>query len=260
MLALDCERLRSLFDAREASAPELYDWEELVSVARGANPPSVIVVDPAAAPPTGEFARLMTAAGMTPVVAVVPMRGAREATIRALLDAGVTEVLDAELEGTPAAAGEVLASVRARPFKALLESSLSRFVSFDALTLIRAAAEVTVDGGGAEDLADLFDAQERTVAGWCAREALPAPRRLLAWLRLILALALLADPERRIGTAASAAGYTDHSLRRALRTFLGGGKPTRAWTTADAFAAFNAELAGLRETVRQQGRTGARAG
>ena len=201
-----------------------------------------------------QLPRLLAAAGMTPVLAAVSMRRVREEEIRALLAAGLTDLLDAEIEGHPGAADAVLASVRARPFKLLLENSLSRFVSFDALTLIRAAAEVTVDGGGAEELAELFDSQERTVSGWCAREALPPPRRLLAWLRLILALALLADPERGVSKAATAAGYTDHSLRRALRTFLGAGKPTRAWYAADALAAFNAELAGLREQTRQRRR------
>lgn len=255
LIALRCERLYPLHYISEAFTPEFYGWDELIAVARDASPASVIAVDPFSESQAGSVAealsRLLAAAGMTPVVAVLEMRHAGEEEIRALFAAGVTDVLDAELEGTPGAAGEVLMSMKARPFKLLLESSLSRFLSFDALTLIRAAAEVTVDGGGAEDLADLFDSQERTVSGWCAREALPPPRRLLAWLRLILAVALLTDPARRIGQVASAVGYTDHSFRRALRNFLGAGRATREWSVEDVLGACNAELAMLRERIRQ---------
>ncbi len=253
LLVLDCERL--LQAVRVPFAAEVYGWDELIGAAREAPPSSVIVVDPFSAggsPGVAYLPALLAAAGLTPVLAMVSMRSVREEEIRALFVAGVTDVLDAEIESCPGTASAVLDSVKARPFKLLLENSLSRFLSFDALTLIRAAAEVTVDGGGAEELSDVFSSQERTVAGWCAREALPPPRRLLAWLRLILALALLADPERRVSRAAVAAGYTDHSLRRALRLFLGGGRPTRAWTVADAFAVFNAELAELRARSRQQ--------
>jgi AraC-like DNA-binding protein len=255
---LDCERLRRLRDVPEPFSPEFYTWDELIAAAREAPPSSVIVVDPF---PTGartevapELPALLAAAAMTPVVAAVAMRAATEAQLRALLELGVSDVLDERTEGGPDAARALLESVKAKPLKLLLERSLSRFVSFDALTLVRAAAEVTVDGGGAEDLSDVFESQERTVSGWCAREALPPPRRLLAWLRLILALALLADTGRRIGQAASAAGYTDHSLRRALRTFLGAGKATREWSVTDAVEAFDAELAALRERNRQKGR------
>jgi AraC-like DNA-binding protein len=261
ILALDCARLRPLAELHEPFTTVFHPWDELIEAAHDAPPTATIAVDPAAAPAEPmALIRLVTAAGMAPVLAAVDMRGATEAELRALFAAGVTEVLDAEMENRPAAAGALLASVRAGPLKRLLETGLSRFVSFDALTLIRAAAEVTVDGGGAEEMSDLFDSQERTVSGWCAREALPPPRRLLAWLRLILALALLANPERRVGRAAEAAGYTDHSLRRALRAFLGGGKPTRGWTVADALAAFNAELAALRERRRAPQRAAPPAG
>lgn len=93
------------------------------------------------------------------------------------------------------------------------------------------------------------------MSGWCAREPLPPPRRLLAWLRLILALALLESPHRSVARAARGAGYSfDHSLRRAVRDMLGGDAPPRERTVSQALDAFASELRSLREQRRQEKR------
>ena len=184
---------------------------------------------------------------------VIPFAPGFTNAARTLLDQGVTELADAELEGTPDAIRPRLEAVHAQPLKRLVEPALSRFVSTNARTLVRAAAQVTTDGGKADDLAAIFGATERTVSGWCVREALSPPRRLLAWMRLILALALLEAPRRSVANAAMGAGYSfDYALRRAVRDMLGG--TPRQRSVSDALTGFGTELRLLRERRREQGR------
>lgn len=257
-MLLDCKSLEPLTRLTLPFEAQAMDWAGLTETAQLAAPSTVIVIDPFARRGSVELdARLpalLAAARMIPVVALVPFQARYTDAVRTLLDRGVTEIADAGFEQTAESIRMRLLSVHAQPLKKLIEASLSRFVSVDALTLIRASAEVAVDRGTAEDLGRLFDSKERTVAGWCAREALPLPRRLLAWVRLLLALALLEDPGRSVLNAATCAGLTDYSLRRALGEFLGGRSPTRERTLGDGLAAFNAELRELREQARWERR------
>ncbi|HEX2203763.1 MAG TPA: hypothetical protein VHG91_10720 [Longimicrobium sp.] len=255
MLLLDCEALEPLTRLAAPFEARTMGWATLAESAQIAAPSTVIVIDPFASRGSPELdpriPTLLTAARMLPVVALVPFQPTYARAARTLLDWGMTEIADAEFEGSAEAIRMRLLSVHAQPLKKLVEASLSRLVSIDGLTLIRAAAEVAVDRGTAVGLGRLFEASERTVAGWCAREGLPPPRRLLAWLRLLLALSLVEDPHRLVLNAATCAGYTDHSFRRALREMLGERAPTRGWTLRDGLNVFNAELRELREKARQ---------
>jgi AraC-like DNA-binding protein len=188
------------------------------------------------------------------VIAVVTLEPPFAPIVRQVLELGVTELLDAPMELTSEALRARLLASHAQPLKRAVEPLLSRFVSTNALTLIRASAEVAVDGGTLRDLARIFDSSERTITTWCTREALPPPRRLLAWLRLFLGLTLLAEPQRSVMNAAMSAGYLDYSLRRAIKLFLGEEGAVRGRTLAEAVAVFNAELRELRETVRAERR------
>ncbi|HYJ79075.1 MAG TPA: helix-turn-helix domain-containing protein, partial [Longimicrobiaceae bacterium] len=176
-----------------------------------------------------------------------------------LLEWGVSELLDLELEATPEALLPRLRGAHARPLKRRVEKMLSQYVSAYAGTLVRAACEVAVDGGGAPELAGRFGVEPRTIAAWCRREALPAPRRLQAWLRVLLAATLLEEPERSVTNAARCAGYAnDHALRRAMRDLAGSDPSTlpRDRLFAAAAERFNAELRDLRELVRERRRAG----
>lgn len=219
-----------------------------------AAPSTVAVIDPFVEPGSTvvdhRVRPLLDVARMVPVVAVVPFAAEYREAVRSLFDHGLTEIADAAFEDDASSLPMRLSSVHAQPLKRAVETALSRFVSVDALTLIRAAAEIAVDRGSALGLAQLLDSNERTVAGWCLREHLPRPGRLLAWLRLLLALALLEDSGRNVSDAAACAGYTGHSLRRALRQFLGEKAPTREWRLNDGLSAFNSELRELREKAR----------
>jgi AraC-like DNA-binding protein len=260
LLIHDSPALRRLLRFNTGYAARALRWDALIAAAREAAPSAVVIVapfdDPAVSVLNQRLPELIGAsAGLVPVLALVPFQSAFTAAVQTLLDQGVTDIADVHLEGAPDALRPRLQAIHAQPLKRLVEPALSRFASANTRTLVRAAAEVAVDGGTAVDLAETFRSTERTVSGWCAREALPQPRRLLAWLRLILALALLESRHRSVAKAAMGAGYSfDHSLRRAVRDMLGGDAPPRERTVSQALAAFASELRSLREQRRQENR------
>ena len=92
---------------------------------------------------------------------------------------------------------------------------------------------------------------------WCRRADLPPPRRLLAWLRLLLAADLLDDPGRSVASIAEACGYASEvSLKAALRQFMGAppSELRRRGAFDTAARAFAQELFELREAARARGR------
>ncbi|HEX2205440.1 MAG TPA: helix-turn-helix domain-containing protein [Longimicrobium sp.] len=113
-------------------------------------------------------------------------------------------------------------------------------------------------GGGARELAGRLGISEPTVTHWCRRTALPPPRRLQAWLRVLLAAQLLDDSGRSVKSVSLACGYlAEKSLRRVMRRFVG--LDTRMLRKRGAFEtsilAFNQEL----RTLREQRRSGRQA-
>lgn len=249
------------------SLPALYDpvgvqgWELLLEmVAR--EPPSTLVVVPSLAErqwaPEPRVRRLVRVAPMVPVLPAVLLRPENSAVVAAMVEWGATQLLDLEFEGeeAPEMLLARLASAHAQPFKRRFQPLLSRFVPHRALTLIWAGCDVVVDGGLSRDLARTFGVRGRTVGEWCAREGLPPPKRLLVWLRLLLALALLEEPGRSVWSAALGAGFsTDSSLRRVIRLLLGdSGGSCRAWSFEAAARVFDAELRRIREEQRPMGR------
>jgi methylphosphotriester-DNA--protein-cysteine methyltransferase len=175
----------------------------------------------------------------------------------ALYEWGVSEVLDLLLETSPGAVWQRLRATRARPLKRRVEGVLSSYASEYARNLVRAACEAAVDGGGAPELAALFGVEPRTASAWCRREGLPPPRRLLAWMRVLLAATLLEEDGRSVVNVARAAGYaTDHALRRAMRELAEGDPSTvaRGRLFEQAAERFNSELRECREHVREQRR------
>jgi methylphosphotriester-DNA--protein-cysteine methyltransferase len=231
------------------------DWRELIDATSAAPPSTVALIDPFDA---GDEVRvsphvqeLLSVTRILPVVARVPLVPKYTAAVRELLALGVAEIADADFETTAGGLRARLLAAHAKPLKNLVEPALSRFVSENALTLIRGAIETAVDRGSALDLASLFGSADRTVTGWCHREGLPPPRRLLAWMRVLLALALLREPRRSVLNAAVSAGYgTEHALRRVLREFLGGDAQPRERSLDQVLATLNAELRALRESRR----------
>ena len=138
----------------------------------------------------------------------------------------------------------------------LLERALPRTTPTRTRSLLATAADVAAVAGGSAELAQVLGVTERTVLRWCRRADLPQPRRLMAWLRILLATDMLDDPGRTLGAVARACGYSsDTALRNALRTFLGAA-PTelRGHAFQTAAAGFSRELFELREAAHVRGR------
>jgi AraC-like DNA-binding protein len=177
--------------------------------------------------------------------------------LRTLLAWGVADVIALEREDSEAALARRIAAVQARTLHRLLRRALPRGVPGRARGLLLAAAETVASGGQSPELAAALGVNERTVPRWFARADLPPPRRLMAWLRLLLAADLLDDPRRTVAQVARACGYASEvSLKAALRQFAGA--PPSVLRGRGAFAtaarAFARELFELREAARARGK------
>jgi methylphosphotriester-DNA--protein-cysteine methyltransferase len=255
--------LRRLAELPEPYVARLVDgWDALAAAAESAPPSLTLLADAylGRTPSQGPAPRLRELMWRRPSIAVIaalPLREEWANHAGQLFEWGVSDVLDLELETSPAAVWQRLRGTRARPLKRRLEDVLSSYASEYARNLVRAACETAVDGGGAADLAAIFGVEARTASAWCRREGLPPPRRLLAWTRVLLAATLLEEDGRSVVNVARCAGYaTDHALRRAMRELAGGDPSTVERTRLFDRAAerFNAELREHRERVREQRR------
>ena len=228
-------------------------WAELAQQAQHAPPSAVLLVR--AEPDDGALQALqmvMRATPSVPAVVALSFRGGSARHLAAALEAGVSEVVNLDLERTFASMHPTLRRAHARPLKRRVEAQLPVWMGEHARTLLRAAAETVVDGGGREVLASIFAVQQRTVADWTAELGLPPPRRLLGWMRVLLALTLLEEANRTVRNVAESCGYSDDTaLKRAVENFTGAPSATRAQTFATAFEVFRDELWHLRESRRE---------
>jgi AraC-like DNA-binding protein len=198
------------------------DWEELRERTRVAPPAALILVDPYADGELSSALRsLLLEFPSATVVAALDLRPDRYRDLRTLGAWGVAEVIALGEEDTGDSIARRLRGVQGRPLQSLLERSLPPHTSGQARAILMAAAEVVSTGGQANELARVLYLSPRTLLRWCNRAELPPPRRLLAWMRILLATELLDDPGRTVSSVAHACGYSsDNSLRRALQDFL----------------------------------------
>jgi AraC-like DNA-binding protein len=230
------------------------DWDELMTEVPLLPPSGIVLLD---CTPEGRSERvparvweLLLEFPSVAIVAALDVPSVAPDLVAQLLSRGVADVLDLSLEDTPALAERRLREAHARPFKRSLEDGLDRYPSARARTIIRAAAHVAATGGSAAELAAQFNVAPETVADWCAAAALPPPRRLQAWMRVLLAAFLLQEPPRAISSVATACGYTtDRALRRAFNRFLGVDARTLRGNGAFQLAMreFNRDLSSCRE-------------
>lgn len=226
------------------------NWPALAESVRTAAPSSVVLVRATAS----EVRGLIQATPSVPVVAAVSFRDAGAAQVRALLAAGVAEVVNVDVLPSMVGMVPTLRRAHARPLTRRVEAGLPVWVPEEGRTLLRAAAETVVDLGGRAMLAGMFGVYERTVAEKCAELHLPPPRRLLGWARVLLALSLLEEAERTVMNVALVCGYRDNSsLKRAVENFAGGAAlaSIRDQSFASAFDAFLTELRELRYGTRR---------
>ncbi|HEX2091012.1 MAG TPA: helix-turn-helix domain-containing protein [Longimicrobiaceae bacterium] len=243
------------------------EWGTLRDALRDAPPTAVVIVDPYMGAERREISPQLRALlrefpSVSVVAALTPRRGA-ESDIQALGMLGISEVILIGVEDSPQGIRRIVRQAEGRFLKNLLARHLPSYVSGRARIILMAAAEAISGGGHAPDLARALSISTKTLARWSERSFLPPPRRLLAWVRVLLACTLLDDPERTVSAVARACGYTsDTALRRALLDFLQmGPTPLReSGALAVASRAFLAELNELREKGRERKRRKRRGG
>jgi AraC-like DNA-binding protein len=206
----------------------LPDWDALRAAVCEAPPATLLIVDPydtssrdgpQLAP---ELRALLWEFPSATVVAAMEIYPGRSHDLRTLGEWGVTDIISLDEEDTQEAITRRLRGAQGRPLQNLLQRCLPSSVSGRARTLLMTAAEVVSMGGRGRDLARTLHLSERTVLRWSERAGLPPPRRLMAWMRILLAASLLDDPGRTVLSVAYACGYSsDSSLRRAMQDFLG---------------------------------------
>ena len=243
----------------------LPDWDALRAAVSEAPPAALLIVDPYAtvsrdgpqlAP---ELRALLWEFPSATVVAAMEVRPGRSHDLRTLGEWGVTDVISLDDEATQEAITRRLRAAQGRPLQNLLQRCLPTTISGRARTLLMTAAEIVSMGGRGRDLARALHLSERTVLRWSERAGLPPPRRLMAWMRILLAASLLDDPGRTVLSVAYACGYSsDSSLRRAMQDFLGTIPTTlrREGAFARAARVFLEELARVRAEGKDRPRAG----
>jgi AraC-like DNA-binding protein len=200
------------------------EWVELRELVRTSPPAALIVVDPYAhdgGDLAGELRAMLLEFPSATVIAAFELRPDRYRDLRTLGAWGVADVIVRGEDDTTDAIARRLRAIQGRPLQSLLERSLPANTSGQARALLMAAAEVVSTGGQARELARMLYLSPRTLLRWCERAELPPPRRILVWMRVLMAAELLDDPGRTVSSVAHACGYSsDNSLRRALQDFL----------------------------------------
>lgn len=232
---------------------EVGGWDELRELVRGSPPAALIVVDPYEEDGdelSATLRALLLEFPSATVVAALALRPQRYRDLRTLGSWGVADIIVRGEDDTVEAMGRRLRAIQGRPLQSLLERSLPPNTSGQARALLMAAAEVVSTGGQAKELARMLYLSPRTLLRWCERAELPPPRRILVWMRVLMAAELLDDPGRTVSSVAHACGYSsDNSLRRALQDFLNT-TPTvlrREGAFGIASRAFLADLAEVRD-------------
>jgi AraC-like DNA-binding protein len=209
------------------------DWDALLLAVQESPPAALVVVDPYLGQAgTGAYGAgrelapalrtLLTDYPSTAVLAALEVRPDRFDDLRTLGRWGVVQVVSIDHDDTPFSIGRRLQAARGRPLRALLEEVLPPETTGRARAILEAATDVVAVGEHGRDLAGALHLSRRTLLRWCQRSGLPAPRRLLAWMRVLLACELLDDPGRTVLSVAHTCGYSsDSGLRRITQKFLG---------------------------------------
>ncbi len=231
---------------------EVADWTALRAALREAAPSTLVVVDPyfgSGSRLAPDLLHLLADFPSTPVVATLKLDPDATADLFTLGDWGVTEIVTLTHDDTPNALRERLRGAQGLPLKVLLDSLLPHDLPAQARTIIDTAADVVARGGAIQDLAARLGISERTLRRWCEAGGLPPARKLLTWMRLLLAAELLDDPGRTAVGVARAFGYsTGTNFGKAMHAFAGAG-PTalrEQGASASASRAFLARLAKYR--------------
>jgi AraC-like DNA-binding protein len=201
-------------------------WTPLRGRVQAAPPSALVLVDPYhgtdGSSPAGELRGLLEEFPSAVVFAALEVRPERVTDLRALGEWGVVQIVSVGHDDTPEAMAVRFRQSQGRPLRALLEGVLPEETSSRARAIVDAAAGIVAAGGHGRDLARQLGLSRRTLLRWCEQSGLPPSRRLLAWMRILLAAQLLDDPGRSVLTVAQACGYSsDSGLRRVTQKFVG---------------------------------------
>ncbi|MQA88902.1 MAG: helix-turn-helix domain-containing protein [Gemmatimonas sp.] len=217
------ERLRFVARKEGMELDEFAEWDELLDAVRTSPASALIVVDPYAGSgkgPSIELSSLLNRFPSLTVIAAMAIGPGCGGDVLKLGQWGVVGVVDLEEEVTGPALGRRLMAARGRPLRGLVERQLPSYTSAAARAILGAATSIVAEGGQGADLARALHITPRTLSRWCRKAGLPPPKRLLAWMRILLAAEFLDDPGRSVTAVALACGYAaDSSLRLALRRF-----------------------------------------
>jgi AraC-like DNA-binding protein len=220
------ERLRAIA-GKEYTFQAVRDWAALEEAVRDSPPSALVVVNPYEGVPPGngpslELKTLLVGFPSTAVFAAMELRPDSAEDLRTLGKWGVVQVIGMAHDDTSAGMAYRFRGSQGRPLKALLWQVLPPDTPARARAIMDAAAEVVAVGGHGRDLARQLRLSRRTLLRWCKRAELPPPRKLLAWMRILLAAELLDDPGRTVLSVARACGYSsDSGLRRVTQKFVG---------------------------------------
>lgn len=220
-------------------------WKELGAALRTTPLVALAIVDPytGAGPQAelcSELRRMLREFPSVAMLAALLLRLDCHADLRMLGEWGISDIISLAADDI-AAIRQLLRSARGRPLQSLLRRALPDTVSGRGRAIMQMAADVVAAGGQAADLARQLHLSMRTLNRWCAAEGLTTPRRLLAWIRILLAAELLDGSGRSIESVALACGYaSDSGLRRAFQDFLGANPKTLR--RGDAFTAASREF------------------
>ncbi len=201
-------------------------WSELRDSVAQAPPAALILVDPYfgnanGATPAPDLYDILTAFPSSTVIAALESLPSRYRDIWMLGDWGVAEILQLEEDKSQLALTRRLLRARAQPLRRLLSHDSGVPFTGRARALMDAAVETVMTGGHPKDLARSLGFSPSTLLRWCRRSQLPTPRRLLLWLRILFAAALVDDPGHTVFSVGLACGYSgDQALRRAIRSVV----------------------------------------
>lgn len=239
------------------------DWERLRERVCDAPPATLVVVDPyfdrvpAPSRLAPELRTMLREFPSCTVIAALRVQPALSRDLRMMGEWGVSEIVSIDEETAAEALYRRLRGAESRPLRLLLTRTLPPTVSGRARSILVTAADVVAAGGKGRELARRLHLSERSVLRWCIRAGLPVPRRLTAWMRILLAASLLDDPGRSVMSVARACGYaSDGSLRRAMQDFVGMAPTALRRDGAFRVTAqrFMAELTAEREAARSRPR------
>lgn len=220
------ERVRKAAESRFQSQ-NVSTWEELRETVAGAPPAAVVVVDPYFGGsrlkdgPSLDLRDLLSSFPSATVVAGLDAVPVRHRDLWLLGEWGVAEILQTEEDVSVYAVRKRLLSARAQPLRKLLTHEASSQLTGRARAILETAVETVLVGGLPRDLARTLGFSPSTLLRWCERSQLPSPRRLILWMRVLFASALLDDPGHTVFSVGVACGYSgDQALRRAIRAVL----------------------------------------